>query len=302
MAEPSQPSDVPGSVEAPEPETLPDQTTSTANPTRTEPLFSSGLFKAILVLVVAGGLGVAGYTLAGGGIGVDLPDLPELPEVTDSTTNLQNTSLENTTIDGESTEPQPPTETASPFSSAGLGSAIERVRAEAGPGLRLQAVSINEVQTQFIVQRGERVEAYSVRAESGELTREQTSITISGNATLDDFAFALDGVEPASVDRMLAKSRALAGDPPDFEPSVLNLERNLSAGVRPPEWTISARGGGKNLTYRASLDGRRVEDIGGGGSQIPQAALDAEKLNDCITAADQDFDAIQACFDEFSGG
>ena len=140
-----------------------------------------------------------------------------------------------------------------------------------------------------------------MRTEDGELTREQATITISGNATLDDFAFGLAGVEPVAVDRMLAKARKIAGDPPDFEPSVLNLERNLSAGIRPPEWTISARGGGKNLTYRASLDGRQVEDVGGGGTQIPQAALDAEKLNECITAADQDFDAIQACFQEFSG-
>jgi hypothetical protein len=306
LAEPPQPTDVSGQVEAPEAPELPDQTTSTANPTRTEPVFSFGLFKAILVLLVAGGLGIGGFALGEGGIDVDLPDLPELPEVTDPVTTLENTSLENTTIDGEqtgeATEPTPPTVPPSPFSSAGLGTAIERVEAEAGAGLKLQKLSINDVQTQFVVQRGDEVEAYSVRAENNELTREEASITISGNATLDDFAFALGGVEPVSVDRMLAKARRMAGGVPDFEPTVLNLERNLSAGLRPPEWTISAEGGGRNLTYRASLDGRRVEDIGGGGTEIPQAALDARKLNDCITAADQDFEAIQACFQEFSGG
>lgn len=265
-----------------------------------DPIFSRGVLKALGILLVALVLGGGAYALAGGGIGIDLPDI-DLPETTTgdgSATQLSNTTLENTTIEGPT--PEPPAEPTDPFTSAAFATAIDKVRAQAGSPTKLQRLFINDVQTQFIVQRGKDAEAYSVRADNGEVTRQDATVTVSGNATIDDFAFALDAVKPAAVDRMLAKARKLskAGD---FEPTVLNLERDLSAGLKPPEWTINAQGGSRNLTYKANQNGGGVENVGGEGTEIPAAALDAQKLNQCIQDANQDFEAIQKCFDDFSG-
>jgi hypothetical protein len=264
----------------------------------TDPIFSRGALKALGVLLVALVLGGGAYALAGGGIGIDLPDI-DLPETTTgdgSATQLSNTTLENTTIEGPTAQ-QPATD---PFTSAAFATAIDKVRAETGPGAKLTRLFINPVQTQFIVRRGEGIEAYSVRADNGEVTRQEATITVSGNATIDDFAFALDAIEPAAVDRMLAKARKLS-KAADFEPTVLNLERDLSAGLKPPEWTINAQGAGHNLTLKANENGSGVKNVGSEGTAIPQAALDAQKLNQCIQDANQDFDAIQKCLEEFSG-
>jgi hypothetical protein len=264
----------------------------------TDPIFSRGVLKGLGILLVALVLGGGAYALAGGGIGIDLPDI-DLPDTTTgdgSATQLSNTTLESTTIEGPA--PEQPAEPTDPFTSASFATAIDKVRAETGPGTKLTRLFINDVQTQFIVQRGKEVEAYSVRADNGEVTRQEATITVSGNATIDDFAFALDAIEPGAVDRMLAKARKLS-NAPDLKPTVLNLERDLSAGLKPPEWTISAEGGSRNLTFKASEDGREVRNVGGEGSEIPQAALDARKLNECIQSANQDFDAIQKCFENF---
>ena len=297
MVDAPEPPDLPQGPELPESPELP---TGPGSPTSTEPLFSGGLFKALFVVLFALALGGGAYALAGGGIDVDLPDLPDVPEVTNSVTelentNLENTNLENTTIDGGSSEDAEPPD---PFTTAAFAEALEAIKAEAGPGAKLQRLFVNDVQTQAIVQRGQEVESISVRADDGEVSHEEASITISGNATLDDFAFALDGVEPAAIDKMLSRSKELSGAA-DFEATVLSLERNLSAGLRPPEWTINAQGGGRNLTYRAAENGGNVEDVGGGGGEIPQAALDAQRLNECIASAEQDVEAIQRCFGEF---
>ncbi|MFN2612934.1 MAG: hypothetical protein ABR536_06150 [Solirubrobacterales bacterium] len=40
--------------------------------------------------------------------------------------------------------------------------------------------------------------------------------------------------------------------------------------------------------------------MGGPGLPIPQAAIDARKLNDCIRGAGADPDAIGACVEQFS--
>jgi hypothetical protein len=86
---------------------------------------------------------------------------------------------------------------------------------------------------------------------------------------------------------------------PDFEPTVLNLERQIPSGSRKLEWTISAEGGGRNLTYRAGAGGDNVRNVGGEGTEIPPAAQEAKQLNECIQAAGNDPEKIFACLDRF---
>ena len=261
-----------------------------------DPIISGGVLKVALVVLVAAGLGVGAYAIAGDGIDIDLPDLPDLDTTGDTTTNLQETNLEETTIDGGD---PPPEAIADPFTTAGFSQALSQVRDAVGPGTQLTRLFINDVQTQFIARKGaDGIEAYSVRADSGELTREDATITISGNAKIDDFAFALDGIDPASVDRMLSAARKQSGAS-DFRPTVLSLERAIPFGSRELEWTINAQGGGRNLLYRARADGSEVRNEGGEGTAIPPAAIEAQKLNDCIRDAGSNPDEILACLDQF---
>ena len=66
----------------------------------------------------------------------------------------------------------------------------------------------------------------------------EATVTISGNVTLEDFAFGLAAVDPDAIDRMLAAARKRSGAA-DFEPSVLVLERAIpcirAAGGDPDE-------------------------------------------------------------------
>ncbi len=225
---------------------------------REEPVISRAVLKAALVILIAGALGAGAYALAGGGIDIDLPDLPDIDTIGEDTTELENTTLQDTTIGQGEPEPQP----TDPFTSAGFAAAIEQVKDEVGQGQELTRLFINPVQTQFIVRRGDGIEAYSVRADTGELTQADATITISGNAKIGDFAFALDALDPAAVDRMLSAARKQSGAA-DFEPTVLSLERAIPFGSRELRWTINAEGGGRNLTYRAAADGTGVEKIGG---------------------------------------
>ena len=118
---------------------------------------------------------------------------------------------------------------------------------------------------------------FSVRADDpGEVVREEATITISGNATLEDFAFALDGVDPSAIDRMLAAATKQSGAG-DFEPTVVSLERRIPFGDRALEWTINAEGGGRNLLYRADPDGSKVRNEGGGGSPLPDVPSGLER-------------------------
>jgi hypothetical protein len=227
---------------------------------REEPIISGAVVKAALVILVAGALGVGAYALVGGGLDIDLPDLPEidLETTTGEATDLENTTVENTTIG----EGEPEAEATDPFTSAGFAAAIDDVRNEVGPGQELTRLFINPVQTQFILRRGDGIEAYSVRADTGELTRADATITITGNAKIADFAFALDSVDPAAVDRMLAAARKQSSSS-DFEPTVLSLERAIPFGSRALRWTINADGGGRNLLFRAAADGTGVEQVAG---------------------------------------
>ena len=97
---------------------------------------------------------------------------------------------------------------------------------------------------------------------------------------------------------MLAEARKLSGAQ-DFEPTVLSLERAIPFGSRELRWTINAEAGGRYVLYRAAPDGSNVRNEGGAGTQIPQAAQDAKKLNDCIAAAGSNTDEILGCLDEF---
>lgn len=265
----------------------------------TDPIFSGGVVKVALIVVVAAGLGGGAYVLADRGI--DLPDLPDFETTGEQPViTLDETDLSQTTIDGETVEtPGPPAKATDPFTSAGLASALKQVREAAGPGRKLTRMFVNEVQTQFILRDGaDGAEAYSVRADNGELSRAEATITITGNATLDDFEFALGAVKPAAVDRMLASARQQSGAK-DFEPTVLSLERGIPFGSRALEWTINAQGKGRNLLYRADAKGRDVRNEGGEGAAIPPAALEAQKLNDCIQAANQQPEEIFACLERF---
>jgi hypothetical protein len=267
---------------------------------REEPIISGAVLKAALVLLVAGGLGAGAYAIAGGGIDVNRPDLPEIDTTTDPVTTLEETTIQDTTV-GENPEkpvPEQPVAEGGPFTTASLDSALGAVRGDAGQDAELTRLIINDVQTQFIVRRGDGVEAFSVRADSGELTREEATITISGDATIADFAFPLASVDPAAIDRMLASARELTGVP-DLRPTVLNLERRIPFGSRELEWAINAQGGGRNLTLRANPAGRQVRNVGGEGTAIPPAAEEARKLNECIQEAENDPDEIFACLDRF---
>ena len=261
---------------------------------REDPIISGAWIKAALVLLVAGALGVGAYVLASG-VDVDLPDL-DLNTTGDETTNLSDTTLEDTTI-GDS-EPDPPA-TGDPFTTAGFAAAFAKLRDEVGPGAQATQVTINDTQTQFFIRHGDGDDAYAVRADSGELERQDATITITGNVTIEDFVFGLDAIQPAAVDRMLAAARKLSGAS-DFQPTVLNLERRLPEGSRGLAWAINAQGGGRNLTYRAAADGTNVEDVGAGGSAIPPEAQRAQELNRCIEAAGSDIDEVTACFDQFT--
>ena len=264
---------------------------------REDPIFSGGWVKAALVILVAGALGVGAYLLASG-VDINLPDLNN----TDTATNLSNTTLADTTVGRTQTQPQPDAPaTTNPFTSASFGSALAKVRAAVGPNRQLTRVSINDTQTQFSVRQGDGIEAYSVRADSGDLVRQSATITITGNATIADFAFALDGLQPSAVDRMLDSARKMSGVP-GFKPTVLNLERRIPFGSKELAWTISAEGGGRNLTYRAAANGGQVQDIGGGGTAIPPQIQQAQQLNGCIQAANGDIDKITACLDRFKSG
>lgn len=259
---------------------------------REDPILSGGIVKLVLFLLVAAALGVGAFALAGDSIDIDLPDLPEID--TGEVTNLQNTNLEDTTIGNDEPAASEPSD---PFTSAGFGAALSKVREAAGPSAQLTRLFINGTQTQFIVRRGDGVESYSVRADSGEVVREDATISISGSATINDFAFPLKGVKASAIDPMLAAARKQSGAK-DFEPSVLTLERGIPFGSRALEWTINAQGGGRYLLYRAKPDGSDVRNEGGAGTAIPPAAQDAQKLNDCIQAAQSDPDAIFRCLDQ----
>jgi len=260
---------------------------------RQDPIISGGVLKLALVLLVAGGLGAGAYAIAGGDI--DLPDLPDLPEIETAgeTTQIEQGNLEDTTLGGDEGSDEP----AGPFTSAALAEALAALRDELGD-VELTRLTVNEVQTQFIVRRGDGIESYGVRGDSGDLVREDASITITGNASIADFAFPLAAVQASSVNRMLSAARRLSGAG-DFTPTVLTLERGIPFGERALRWTISAEGGGRFLTYRAEADGRGVEDVGGGGTEIPPSAQEARELNECIAEAGDDTDAILECLDRF---
>jgi hypothetical protein len=264
---------------------------------REEPIISGAVVKAALVLLVAGALGVGAYAVAGGD--VDLPELPDLPDIdtTGETTALEDTTVEDTTVTEEpEVEVEEP---AGPFTTAGLADALAAVEqaVEDQPGApQLTRLLVNEVQTQFFVRSGDGIEAVSVRADSGEVAREEATITITGDATITDFAFALAAVQPRAIDRMLAAARGRSGAA-DFTPTTLALERALPFGSRELRWQINAEGGGRSLTYRAKLDGSQVQQVGGG-TEIPPAAREARRLSDCIESAGGDADAISECFEE----
>jgi hypothetical protein len=261
---------------------------------REDPIISGGLLKLLLVLLVAAGLGVGAFAIVGDGLPFDLPDLPDI-EDTGNVTTLQNTDLQDTTINGTEQE-LPSAEAGDPFTSATFGSAVSSVRSAAGNGAQLTRVTINDVQTQFIVRKGKSgVEAYSVRADSGEVVREEASITISGTANLDDFSFALGSVEPPAIDRMVSAARKQGKG--DYRPSVFTLERAIPFGSRDLRWTLNGQSDGRYVLYRAEPNGSRVRNEGGEGVAVPPAAKEAQELGDCVSDAGNDTDKILECLE-----
>ena len=255
-----------------------------------DPVLSGGVVKVVIVVLMAAGLGFGAYALIGDGIDIDFPDLPDVETSTDlDATNLENTTIEEGDFSGAPALDQ--------YTTGGFAEALDKVKAEVGSGQELTRLFINEVQTQLIVRRDDGVEAYSVRADTGELDREDATITISGPAEISDFAFPLDEVDPAAVDRMLAAARQQSGAD-DFRPTVLSLERAIPFGRRALEWTINVRAGDRNLLYRADADGRKVRNEGGKGSPVPPEAAELEELNDCVQGAGSDPEKILACLEE----
>jgi hypothetical protein len=254
-----------------------------------DPVISSGVLKVVLAVIAAGVLGIAAFAFAADRIDIDLPDLPEVDTVGDGTpTNLENTTIEEGNLSGAPT--------LELFTTAGFAQALDQVKAEVGSGRELTRLFINDVQTQFIVRSGDGVEALSVRADTGELHRNDATITISGSAEISDFAFPLDGVDPAAIDRMLTAVERESGDD-DLRPTVLSLERGIPFGRRALEWTINAQAGGRYLLYRAAADGTKVRNEGGEGTPIPPAAAEAQELSDCIQGAGSDPEKILACIE-----
>ena len=81
---------------------------------REDPIISGGLFKLLLVLLVAAGLGIGAFAIAGGGVDIDLPDLPEVDS--GQVTNIETpTNLQDTTIGEEPGQPS-----LDPFTTAGF--------------------------------------------------------------------------------------------------------------------------------------------------------------------------------------
>jgi hypothetical protein len=253
---------------------------------RPDPVFSGGVLKAALIVLVAVGLGAGAYALAGGGVGIDLPDLPDI-DTTAETTVLEEGNYVDTTL-GTGDRPDE-------FTSAGLDDALGKLREEVGE-TELTRLTVNEAQTQFFVRRGDGVEAYSYR--NGKLIHENATIRVTGDATVADFAFPSESVQASAVDRMLKAAQKKSGAA-DFEPTVLSLERGIPIGERELSWTISAEGGGRFLTYRADADGSNVTDVGGTDTPIPPSVDEARELNECISNADDDTDAIFECLQKF---
>ncbi|MCI0635510.1 MAG: hypothetical protein L0206_16585, partial [Actinobacteria bacterium] len=218
--EPPRPEEPQGFAQPPEPEELPEQPEAPTM-SREEGILSGGVGKVIGMLLAAAIIGGGAYLLVAGVDDLDLPEI-DLSGITESNTTGDGavTNLENTTIE-EGTFGEPAADAADPFTSAAFGGALTAVRGELGPRAEATRLFINEVQTQFIARDGDEVEAYSVRADSGSLERQSATITITGNAEVEDFAFSLGSVDPNAVDRILAQATKLAGD--EFEPDVLSL-------------------------------------------------------------------------------
>ena len=256
-----------------------------------DPLISGGIVKVALVILATGALGAGAYALVGGG--VDLPDI-DIDDPTASTTTLSNTNLENTTID-----PGGP-DAIDPLTSAGFAESVDEVLRETGAGTQATRLFINPVQTQFIVRTGdESFAALSVRADSGDLVRQDATVTISGNATVDDFAYSLEALDPAAIDRMLAAAPGAAGAS-GFEPAVLSLERAIPRGDRKLEWTVTGNADGRDVVLRADADGKGLRDETGGNPQPAQPEAPLNALSKCIEAAGDDTDKVFDCLGKFN--
>ncbi len=72
---------------------------------REDPIISGGWVKALLVILVAGALGVGAYLLVSG-VDINLPDLPDVG-TNGAQTTLSDTTLEDTTIGQATTAPAP---------------------------------------------------------------------------------------------------------------------------------------------------------------------------------------------------
>lgn len=254
---------------------------------REDPIISGWLIKALLGLMVVAGIGYGGYRIVDG-LDIDLDSVGE------EVASLDNTELEGTTINGgDSGDAE---DLGDPRTAPGLAAAIARIREEAGAA-RLTRMTVNEFGTQFYVLRGGEAKAYSV-PRRGDVSELPATISITGNADVTDFAYGLGAIKPAAIARMVREAARLARAK-SLDVQTLALERALPFGRRALEWTLNARKGSRALTFRASADGRRVENVGGDGIELPQAALDAEKLNRCISDAGSDTDRVLECLEKF---
>lgn len=255
---------------------------------REDPIISGGLAKVLIAVFVLAGLGFGGYKLIDS-LDIDLESGQAVDPVV-----LEDVDLGDITINGKTT---PEGEGADPFTRAGFARTKALLLAAVDGTPELTRVIVNESSTQFYVRRGEEGDAYVVDAVSGEVQKLDTTITITGNAKLADFVFSPGAVQPGAVARILAKIGRDTGKA-ELRSRSMTLERGLLFGDPSLRWTVNVQAGNRNLTYRAPADGRSIEQIGGG-SKVPQAALDAQKLAECVQAAGSDVDAALACLERY---
>jgi hypothetical protein len=194
----------------------------------------------------------------------------------------------------EADEPEAP---PNPLSAAGIAAAIAALREEVGGNPHLVRLRVSPDAIELATRDGNRPIGYSWS--DGELTELQV-VVVTGSESLKDRDFLASTVDPKSFGRLLLGAERRA----KRRLEVVNA--TLEADVVTPDrlrWLLNARApNGSNHTYRATRDGRRIEDLGSSGPpgaglppQAREQFRDAERLTDCLRDAGSDTDAILEC-------
>ena len=246
-----------------------------------DPVFSGGMVKALLVILVAGA--PRGRRLRARRAASTFPTSTSTSS-DQTTTNLTDTELSDTTIGDEPAEPDPADADRRPVHDAPPSPRRSAVReAEAGSGRQLTRLFINPVQTQFIVVDGDGIEAFSVRADDpSEVVQEEATITISG-ATPRSRTSRSRSTPSTRRDRPDARERAEAE-----RRGGLRADRPLAGAadpVRRPRARVDdqrrGRAGGTCSTG-PSPTGQRSATAAGGGTPIPPPEAPGSQVPDSL--------------------